>query len=75
MNISAFNINESVIGNEIITKTTILSWISEIFELLDLSGPVFFYALLFIRYLWSIKLNWDEVVKNNLSDRWLKFEI
>lgn len=46
MDILAFNINELVIGNEIITKRTILSQISRIFDLLGLLGPVVLYAKL-----------------------------
>lgn len=56
-----------------VTKRTILSTVSQIFDPLGLIGPVTVKAKLFIQHLWKLNLNWDEGVPTALHTEWLQF--
>lgn len=53
-----------------ITKRTILSEISKLFDPLGLIGPIIMIAKLIIQELWQAELNWDESVPTNIHLRW-----
>lgn len=59
--------------NHIVTKRSILSEISKIFDPLGLLGPVIIYAKILIQELWKLKLHWDESLTSSLRQVWLKY--
>lgn len=59
--------------NKKITKRTVLSIISQIFDPLGLIGPVIITAKLIIQKLWLLKLDWDQQIPNDLKTIWLEF--
>jgi len=58
-----------------VTKRTILSYISKIFDPLGLVLPVIVKAKVLMRELWQLKLNWDEPVPNDLLITWRKIKL
>lgn len=56
-----------------LTKRDVLSSIARIFDPLGLLGPVVIKAKLFLQELWSLKLEWDELIPQPLLTRWRWF--
>lgn len=56
-----------------VTKRTILSAISQIFDPLGLIGPAIIRAKLIIQQLWKLKLDWDDHIPGDLKSDWLEF--
>lgn len=56
-----------------ISKRSILSYISQIFDPLGLLGPVVINAKKILQQLWQLRLHWDETVPQNLHTSWLEF--
>ena len=56
-----------------ITKRTILSEISQLFDPLGLIGPVIVHGKILIQNLWLLKSDWDTVVPNEIRDMWYNF--
>lgn len=52
--------------NTPITKRKILSEIATIFDPLGLLGPVIIIAKIIMQSLWQIKVNWDDVLPDNI---------
>lgn len=57
-----------------VTKRTILSDISKIFDPLGLVGPIITRATIIIQELWKLKLDWDESIPCSMFSNWLKFK-
>lgn len=55
-----------------ITKRTILSPASKVFDPLGLLSPITVVAKLIIQILWQLKLSWDESVPLDLQTSWRK---
>jgi len=60
--------------NDTITKRSVLSYISRIFDPLGLVLPVLAKAKLFMKTLWSLKLGWDEPLNAELLKEWSKIK-
>ncbi|XP_066256304.1 uncharacterized protein [Euwallacea similis] len=56
-----------------VTKRTILSSISQVFDPLGLLSPSIIVAKILIQKLWLEKLSWDESVPAHLHTAWVKF--
>ncbi|XP_066261262.1 uncharacterized protein [Euwallacea similis] len=56
-----------------VTKRTILSKISQIFDPLGLIGPALTRAKLIIQALWKLHIGWDQAVPNDLRQIWEEF--
>lgn len=56
-----------------VTKRHILSVISQIFDPLGLVGPCIIEAKIIMQRLWTDKSGWDDVVPNDIKERWLSF--
>jgi len=56
-----------------ITKREILSTISKLFDPLGLLSPIMVKAKIIIQELWSIKLDWDELLPPIISNQWIAF--
>lgn len=67
-----YKINVSFNRNKV-TKRTILSAISQIYDPLGLIGPAIILAKIFIQHLWKLKIGWDEELSNELKETWLEF--
>lgn len=65
----SFSLNIDKKKNKI-TKRTILSVISQIFDPLGLIGPCVVEAKLVLQKLWSLKLDWDDEVPNDIRELW-----
>lgn len=57
----------------VISKRTILSVVSQIFDPLGLLGPVVVTAKLILQLMWQENLSWDEPVPSYISSKWLEF--
>ncbi|KAK9688595.1 Pao retrotransposon peptidase [Popillia japonica] len=57
-----------------VTKRTILSRISQIFDPLGLVGPVLVKAKVFMQVLWQLKISWDESLPLHLCTEWCQFQ-
>ncbi|CAK9799142.1 hypothetical protein ANTPLA_LOCUS1909 [Anthophora plagiata] len=66
-----FRINPS--NHKRITKRSILSEISQIFDPLGLVGPVITRAKLIMQQLWQIKTGWDESLSQELCTQWTEY--
>lgn len=59
--------------NSRITKRTILSEISQIFDPLGLIGPATIQAKIILQELWQLRVSWDESLPQHLHSRWNAF--
>lgn len=66
-----FKINITYNKNKI-TKRTVLSTVSQIYDPLGLIGPAVIRAKLIIQQLWHLKLDWDIEIPKNLQEIWLE---
>lgn len=57
----------------VITKRSILSTASQIFDPLGLIAPVTTVAKLMMQSIWQLKLSWDESIPLDLQTRWINF--
>lgn len=56
-----------------ISKRSILSEVSQIFDPLGLLSPCVVIAKIMLQRLWSLKLNWDEAVPIQIANQWRDF--
>lgn len=56
-----------------ITKRTLLSEISRIYDPVGFISPVLIKGKIFIQQLWALKLNWDTILPEDLQQRWKLF--
>lgn len=61
-------------SNSKITKRTILSEISQIFDPLGLLGPCIIIIKILLQQLWLEKLSWDEGLPMHIHNTWCKFK-
>ncbi|XP_063388444.1 uncharacterized protein LOC134674335 isoform X2 [Cydia fagiglandana] len=59
--------------NNHVSKRTILSIISQVFDPLGLINPCVLTAKIILQKLWASKISWDEVVPSDIYDAWCKF--
>lgn len=59
--------------NSKITKRSILSQASQIFDPMGLIGPVTITAKILIQRLWELKLSWDESVPQDIHTSWKRY--
>ncbi|XP_050064313.1 uncharacterized protein LOC114118967 [Aphis gossypii] len=55
------------------TKRSLLSDINSVFDPVGLVSPVLIKGKIFIQQLWALKISWDEVLSEDLQNRWTKF--
>lgn len=68
-----FMFSISDLSNEKTTKRQMLSEIAQIFDPLGLLTPCTFVAKTFMQKLWLEKLDWDDVVPNEIETKWLSY--
>ncbi|KAL0881752.1 hypothetical protein ABMA27_001541 [Loxostege sticticalis] len=66
-----FNVNPTTKSS--ITKRTILSIVSQIFDPLGLINPCILVAKVILQKLWSSKYDWDEDLPSDICDMWSTF--
>ncbi|GFV69659.1 integrase catalytic domain-containing protein [Trichonephila clavipes] len=59
--------------NLIVTKKSVISTISRIFDPLGLIGPVITRAKILLQFLWQLKLDWNDPLPSNLVSYWESF--
>ncbi|XP_017788506.1 PREDICTED: uncharacterized protein LOC108571047 [Habropoda laboriosa] len=69
--ILTFSVKNS--ANPRITKRTILSDISQIFDPLGLIGPATIQAKIILQELWQLRVSWDESLPQHLHSQWNTF--
>lgn len=67
-----YNIQNNCRQDTPITKRTILSHVSQIFDPLGLVTPCTVIAKIILQKLWMERVAWDEVVPKNIAHTWLK---
>ncbi|XP_058840931.1 uncharacterized protein LOC131696405 [Topomyia yanbarensis] len=60
-------------SSAVITKRTVLSDVSRLFDPLGLVGPVIIQAKMFIQELWKLDCGWDEPLSEGMQDRWHEY--
>ena len=56
-----------------ITKRNVLSIIAQIYDPLGFVAPLIVIAKMFMQKLWLAKLQWDEILNDELKNEWLNF--
>lgn len=56
-----------------LTKRNILSAIAQIFDPCGFLAPVIFWAKALLQLLWTLGLQWDELVPGDITEKWEKF--
>lgn len=59
--------------NKIITKRSILSEISQLFDPLGFLSPILINAKMLIQELWLLRVAWDDPLSVELENRWIAF--
>ncbi|CAG9138228.1 unnamed protein product [Plutella xylostella] len=59
--------------DEVITKRTILSKTSQIFDALGFLSPVIISAKILLQKLWLLKLDWNDAVPSDIARLWSRF--
>lgn len=60
-------------GNPNVTKRTVLSIVSQIFDPLGLVGPATIKAKIILQKLWQLNLGWDESLPLDLHHKWITY--
>lgn len=60
----------NIFNRKLLTKRTVLSHISKVFDPLGLVSPVIIKAKILMQEIWQLKLNWDESLPLNLQSSW-----
>ncbi|CAI6342683.1 unnamed protein product [Macrosiphum euphorbiae] len=55
------------------TKRSLLSDINSIYDPIGLITPVLIKGKIFLQQLWSLKIDWDEVLSDDICSRWTTF--
>ncbi|CAI6373731.1 unnamed protein product [Macrosiphum euphorbiae] len=55
------------------TKRSLLSDINSIYDPIGLITPVLIKGKVFLQQLWSLKIDWDEVLSDDICSRWTTF--
>jgi hypothetical protein len=55
------------------TKRTLLSDINSVYDPLRLISPVLIKGKIFVQQMWTLKINWDEVLPEDYQNRWIRF--
>jgi len=66
--------NTKNIGGRKITKRVVLLEIAQIFDPLDLIGPILIVAKVIMQQLWCLNIEWDESLPQTIHSKW-KFPI
>lgn len=67
-----FSFKVSLSPNDHCTKRAVLSHIARFFDPLGLMGPVTTKAKIFLQHLWSLKVNWDDMLPDDVINDWKK---
>ena len=65
-----FSFNPKQVNTNSVTKRSILSIASSLFDPLGLVSPIIITAKIILQELWLLKLSWDESVPQNLHSAW-----
>ncbi|XP_048485432.1 uncharacterized protein LOC125490391 [Plutella xylostella] len=69
-----FHFNTNYKNNEnSITKRTILSSVSQIFDPLGFLSPTIMQAKVLLQRLWLLKISWDDELPNDVTQVWVRF--
>ncbi|XP_075234999.1 uncharacterized protein LOC142332439 [Lycorma delicatula] len=69
-----FTINTDIKDKNRVTKRTILSEVSKLFDPLGLVSPIILKAKVIIQDLWILKLSWDDSVPIHIHTKWIQFK-
>ncbi|XP_071057578.1 uncharacterized protein [Onthophagus taurus] len=69
-----FVINTDIKPSKQLTKRSILSSVSRIFDPLGLIAPITIQSKIFIQQLWTMKLDWDDDLPEFVIESWNRFE-
>ncbi|XP_051159301.1 uncharacterized protein LOC127280387 [Leptopilina boulardi] len=69
-----FSFEPTSLPGQGISKRSILSEVSQLFDPLGFLSPVIIRAKMLLQELWLEKLGWDDPLSEKLSSRWIKFK-
>lgn len=69
-----YNFRELCVPEKYVTKRTILSYVSKIFDPLGLIGPIIIRAKIMLQHLWQLSLDWDESVPQHVFSSWKSYQ-
>lgn len=69
-----YNFLDVCVAQNYVTKRTILSYISKIFDPLGLIGPIIIKAKIMLQHLWQLSLDWDESVPQHIFSNWKLYQ-
>ncbi|XP_015121177.1 uncharacterized protein LOC107043965 [Diachasma alloeum] len=72
-NTDQFKFSIHIPANSKMTKRNILSEIAQLFDALGLLSPVVIRAKALLQRLWVEKLDWDDALSPQISDKWTQF--
>jgi len=55
------------------TKRSLLADVNSIYDPIGLISPILIKGKIFLQQLWSLKLDWEEVLSDDLCSRWTNF--
>jgi len=55
------------------TKRSLLSDINSVYDPIGLITPILIKGKIFLQQLWSLKIDWDEVLSDDICSRWTNF--
>nr|CAH7749573.1 unnamed protein product [Callosobruchus chinensis] len=68
-----YRVNEKDFALPRLSKRTMLSAISKIFDPLGIISPVIITVKIFIQELWQLKISWDDSVPSSIRNTWMTF--
>lgn len=68
-----YKFNNVPLCSQKVTKRIVLSEISKLFDPLGLISPIVITAKIRMQTIWQIKIGWDEVLPDNITQFWLEY--
>lgn len=68
-----FNVELTKIENETVSKRTVVSEVAKLYDPNGYLGPIVVRAKMFIQQLWLLKIDWDDLLSEELFKQWKEY--